>query len=264
MSPIENARERELVEALEQQAATSEILSVVSSSPSDLQPVFDMIAESAVRLCHGQFCGVTRFDGEFLHLASHSGLTGAALKAYRRGYPRQPEGGSAVGRAILNGSVAHIPNIEADPGYGQEFMKVAQAVKFRSIVSAPMLRDGRPIGAITVSRSLAAPFPDKQIELLKTFADQAVIAIENTRLFQELEARNREVTEALEQQTATGEVLRVISSSPTDVQPVFDVIAESAVRLCHGRFCAVFRFDGELLHFISHHGLTAEGLEAYR
>ncbi len=262
MSPIENARERELVEALEQQAATSEILSVVSSSPSDLQPVFDMIAESAMRLCHGQFCGVTRFDGELLHLAGHSGLTGAALKAYRGGYPRQPEGGSAVGRAILNSNVVHIPDVEADPDYG--YTAVARVVTFRSIVSVPMLRDGRPIGAITVSRSVAGPFPDKQIELLKTFADQAVIAIENTRLFQELEARNREVTEALEQQTATGEVLRVISSSPTDVQPVFDVIAESAVRLCHGRFCAVFRFDGELLHFISHHGLTAEGLEAYR
>ena len=124
-----------------------------------------------------------------------------------------------------------------------------------------MLRDGNPIGAITVTRSEVKPFSDTQIALLQTFADQAVIAIENARLFQELEARNRELTEALEQQTATSEILRVISSSPTDVQPVFDAIARSAVRLCGARIGGVFQFDGELLHLVAHHNFTPDILE---
>jgi GAF domain-containing protein/DNA-binding response OmpR family regulator/anti-sigma regulatory factor (Ser/Thr protein kinase) len=246
------------------QTATADILRVISSSPGDLQPVFDTIAESAARLCHGEFCAVSRFDGKLLHLTSTSGLTGANLKAYRSTYPRQPETGSATGWAILNGSIAHIPDVDADPGYGQDIMKVAQAVKFRSAVSVPMFRDGRPIGAITVSRSVAGPFPDKQIELLKTFADQAVIAIENVRLFQELEARNRDVTESLEQQTATADILRVISSSPNDLQPVFATIAKNAARLCQGQFCVVSQFDGELLHLAGHFGLKGAALQAYQ
>ncbi len=257
------ARNRDVTESLEQQTATADILRVISSSPGDLQPVFDTIAESAARLCRGEFCAVSRFDGELLHLTSTSGLTSVDLKAYRSTYPRQPETGSATGRAILNGSIAHIPDVEADPDYGQDIMKVAQAVKFRSVVSVPMFRDGRPIGAITVSRSVAGPFPNKQIELLKTFADQAIIAIENVRLFQELEARNRDITESLEQQTATSEVLRVISSSPTDTQPVFDMIAESAKRLCGGQFCVAFQFDGQLIHLVSHTGVTPAGVKAY-
>jgi two-component system NtrC family sensor kinase len=127
-----------------------------------------------------------------------------------------------------------------------------------------MLRDGYPVGAITVGREAARPFQDEQIELLKTFADQAVIAIENLRLFTELQEKNRALSEALEQQTATSEILRVISSSPTDVQPVFDTIVVSATRLCSGLFSAVYRYDGELIHLVAHHNFSPTALAAAR
>src|SRR5262249_21964120 len=138
----------------------------------------------------------------------------------------------------------------------------------RSLLAVPMLREGTPIGAIAVGRrgpdGAPRSFSDREIDLLKTFADQAVIAIENVRLFKELEAKNRDLTETLEQQTATGEILRVISSSPTDVQPVFDSIAESTARLCGAELAWVFRFDGQLLHFAAHHGVSPAGLQAVR
>ena len=178
------ARNRDLTEALEQQTATSRVLEVISSSPTDVQPVFDMIADSALHLCHSQFCAVCRFDGELLHLTSTSGLTGTALQAYRDTFPRKPGGGSAMSRAILSGTIVHVPDIEADPGYDQSILKSVKIAKLRSTISVPMIRDGRPVGTITVTRSLAEAFPDAQIELLKTFAGQALIAIENVQLFQ--------------------------------------------------------------------------------
>src|SRR5262249_10817853 len=156
--------------------------------------------------------------------------------------------------------VAHIPDVLADPDY--EHGAVAQVATFRSVVAVPMLRDGAPIGTITLNRSHAGPFSSRQIALLETFADQAVIAIENVQLFKELEQRNRDLTEALEQQTATSKILHVISRSPTDIQPVFDTIARNAAQLCDGTFCFVFRFDGALLHLAAHHGASREGAEA--
>ena len=134
----------------------------------------------------------------------------------------------------------------------------------RTTLATPLLREGQPLGAILIRRMEVRALSDKQIQLLETFASQAVIAIENVRLFQELEARNRDLTESLEQQTATSEILRVISSSPTDVQPVFDTIAERAVRLCNGLLSGVYRYDGTLIHFVAQHGWTNEGLETVR
>ena len=255
-------RNRDLTETLEQQTATGEILSVISSSPTDVQPVFDTIARSARQLCEAEFCHLFRFDGRLLHFVAHDGLTAEGVEAVRRGYPMAPGRGSAAARSVLSGAVEHIPDVHGDPDYVHG--AIAKIVTFRSIVAVPMLRDGVPLGAIGVARSQTGLFPDRQIQVLKTFADQAVIAIENVRLFQELEVRNRDLTETLEQQTATGEILRVISSSPTDVQPVFDTIAQSAKRLCDAEFCHVFRFDGQLLHFVAHHGVSAEGVEAWR
>ena len=189
---------------------------MISASPTDVQPVFDAMAQSAARLCEAQFCAVYRFDGQVLAFVAHHGLGPEGLAAYRSFWHSAPTRGSAVGRAILSGAVEHIPDVDADTDYTRGAL--AKAATFRSVVAVPILRDGIPIGALAASRSQPGRFSDRQIELLKTFADQAVIAIENVRLF-------NETKEALEQQTATAEILRVIASSPTDVQPVFETIA---------------------------------------
>jgi two-component system, NtrC family, sensor kinase len=199
---------------VEQQAATAEILRVISSSPTDTQPAFDAIARSAVPLCGGTYSGVYQFDGTFLHLVAQHNFAPEALEDARRRYPAPLNRQLSAPRAILDRSVVHIPDVELDPEYDSAF---AHAVGARSVLSVPMLRDGTPIGAISVARSHGA-FSRQQIDVLQTFADQAVIAIENVRLFKELEARNRDLV-------ATSEILQVISRSPTDAQPVFETIS---------------------------------------
>ncbi len=241
-----------LTESLEQQTATSEVLRVISSSTTDTQPVFDMIARRAMQVCDSQFCAVFRFDGELIHLVAHHGLGPEGAVAYEQTFPLPLSRKTAIGRALQDRTIAHIPDIEADPEYGA--LNVARAVTYRSILAVPLLRDGRPVGGIAVSRATAGPFPAKHIELLHTFANQAVIAIENVRLF-------KETREALRQQTATSEILKAISSSPTDVQPVVDTIVRNSVELCDALFGIVFRFDGSLIRMVAHHNLTPEVLE---
>ena len=260
-------RTTELRETLDYQVATAEILQVISSSPTDVQPVFDTIAERVARLCEANFGFVFTFDGELIHLRSAFGLDLQGVEAVRRQFPLSPEGDSSggysiAGRTISTGAVVHISDILADPQYALK--GAAEVAGFRGCLGVPMLRDGRIVGSISVIRVEVGCFSDKQVELLKTFASQAVIAIQNVRLFKEIEARNSDLTESLEQQTATSEILRVISSSPSDVQPVFDIIAESAVQLCRAQFCAVLRLDGDLLHLVAHRGLSGAGLDAYR
>jgi two-component system NtrC family sensor kinase len=218
-------------EALEQQTATGEILRVISGSQTDVQPVFEAIVINAVNLCGARMGAVYRFDGVLVHLVAHHNYPPPVLEVLQKMHPRPPQPDQASGRAILTRAVAQIEDMLADSQYPRE---VALAGGWRSILSVPMLRDGAPIGAIVITRSEAGRFSDGSIELLKTFADQAVIAIENVRLFKELEARNAELTTALDTQTATSDILRVISQSPTDVQPVFDAILASAVRLLGG------------------------------
>ena len=252
----------QVTEALEQQTATGEILRVISSSPTDVQPVFDAIARSAVRLCDGLFGFVGRFDGEQIHLAAHHNYTPEALQTVKRMYPMAPSREQVSGRVILTGAVVHIEDVLGDPEYAQS---LARAGGWRGMLGVPLLRESRAVGVIVVIRSLPGPFSEAQIELLKTFADQAVIAIENVRLFKELEARNRDLSEALEQQTATSEMLKVISRSAFDLQPVFDTMAENAVRLCEAERAFIFRFDGELLRAVASYNAGPEIKEfAYR
>jgi GAF domain-containing protein len=231
-------------EALEQQTATSEILRVISSSPGDIQPVFDAIAANAARLCDAVNGLVIRFDGQLLHLAAHHNVDPERLAAVRQAYPRPPSRGALSGRAILTRAVVHVPDVSKDPEYT---LPAATTIGYHSVLAVPMMHEGVARGTILVARDVVAPFSDTHIALIQTFADQAVIAIENARLFTELEMRNRDVTEALEQQTATSEVLKVISRSAFDLQPVFETVAENAVRLCEADKALIYRFDGELL-----------------
>jgi signal transduction histidine kinase/putative methionine-R-sulfoxide reductase with GAF domain len=241
-----------LSEALQQQTATSGILRVISSSPTDIQPVFDAIAASAVRLCGARIATVFRFDGELIHLIAHHGYTPEALELPRGLFPAPPHAGSVTGRAIMNRAVVHIEDALADGTY--PYQDFARAAEVRSVIAVPLLRDRCPVGAITASRAEPGAFTERQIELLKTFADQAVIAIENVRLFKELEGRNEDLTEALEHQTATSEILSVIATSPTDLKRVLDALAQSAARFCAAYDAGIWRLEGDVLRLVGHHG----------
>jgi len=252
----------QLADARDQQTATAEILRVISQSPADVQPVFETIAAHALRLCDASFSTCCRFDGELIHLAALHHMNPEGVAAFHAVYPCAPNRGGNTQRAILTGSVVHIPDVLLDPEY--VYRDAAQSAAVRSALSVPLLRDGHPVGAISVFRDAPKPFSDSQVELLKTFADQAVIAIENVRLFKELEQQNNALQESLEQQTTTSEILRVISESPTDVQPVLDTIAAAALKLCGAASGSVLTFDGELVHQAALANVSPEGVDALR
>jgi two-component system, NtrC family, sensor kinase len=247
--------ERRLAEALEQQAATANILNVISTSPTDLQPVLDAVVESAARFCGAADASLFRLDGDRLRGDAHHGPV------------HQPPDfqlplarGSVGGRTVLEGRTIHVADLQAETDEFPEASANARTFGFRTTLSAPLVREGTPIGVIQLRRAEMSPFTDKQITLLQTFADQAVIAIENARLFTELETRNRELTDSLTQQTATAEILRVISSSPADLQPVLDTVVESAARYCGATDAQIWRRDGEGLRLVAHHGPLASPL----
>ena len=189
------ARSRELSEALEHQTATSEVLSVISRSPTNAQPVFDAIVESAARLCGAVFSVVWLYDGERLHHVANNNFTPEVIKRVLQTYPKRPDRSTVGGRAVLLGKIAHVPDTLSDPEYSHE---LALAGNWRSVLSAPMLRDGKPVGAISVGKAEPLPFSERQVQLLTTFADQAVIAIENVRLFDEIQEKNRQLQQASE------------------------------------------------------------------
>ena len=220
---IENTRLlSELRESLQQQTATADVLKVISRSTFDLQAVLDTLIESAARLCEADFAFIFQRFGDLLHHAASHGFSSDFIE-YQKQNPIPLGRGSLTGRTALEGKMVHIPDVLEDPEY--TWTKSIELAQYRTMLGIPLLREGVPIGVIALSRRTVRPFTDRQIELMTTFADQAVIAIENARLLNELR-------ELLEQQTATSKVLEVISRSAFDLRAVFEAVIESSVRLC--------------------------------
>jgi GAF domain-containing protein len=243
------ARTEELSESLQQQTATAHLLEVISRSAFDLRPVFETIAESAVRLCEARLAFIYRFDGEVLRMVADY-ATPAEFKKWMADHPIRPGRDSASGRAALERRTIHIHDVRADPEYS---FGAKDVEPFRTVLTVPMLKGDNLLGVILTYRLEMRPFTEKQIALLETFADQAVIAIENVRLFDEVQARTRELSEALEQQTATSEVLQVISSSPGTLQPVFEAMLEHATRICEATFGSMLLREGNMFRRVALH-----------
>jgi transcriptional regulator with GAF, ATPase, and Fis domain len=259
-------RTRERDEALEQQAATAEVLKVISSSAGKLEPVFQTILENSITICEAKFGMFWLTEGHSFRCVALHGTSPAFTELRRREpiFHPNPTLLTPLGRIARTKQLVQVADCRAEQAYIQGdpgFVALVDLAGARTILVVPILRDDELVGVFNIFRQEVRPFTDKQIELVTNFASQAVIAIENTRLLNELRQRTDDLSESLEQLTATSDVLRVISSSPTNVQPVFDAIAESAVRLCDGQFSFVNRFDGKLVDFASCCGLTAEGLK---
>ncbi len=229
----------ELRESLQQQTATADVLKVISRSTFDLQAVLDALVESAARLCEADIVNIWRPRGGTHRVAAIYQST-REHKEYLEKLSIEPSRGSCVGRTLIEGKVVHIHDVHKDPEYTMERMK-----QLRTMLGVPLLREGTPIGVIALIRSTVRPFTEKQIELVRTFADQAVIAIENVRLFDEVQARTEELSESLRQQTATAEVLKTISRTAFDLQRVLETLLENAVRICGAKHGMIFRYDGE-------------------
>jgi signal transduction histidine kinase len=234
-------------EALEQRTATSEILHVISGSPTDVQPVFDTIARSAVRLCDARFALVYRLEGEIVHLVSHHNYPVDALEQFRRTFSRRlSEGGTVVAQAMLRGDNIHIHDIEQHMEFSAGVRELARSAGYRSVLAVPMMREGRALGALAVTRSDATgapkPFSAEEIALLKTFTAQAVVAIENVRLFKELEARTAQLTRSVAELRALGEVSHAVSST-LDVEKVLNTIVVRASQLAGADGCSIYEYD---------------------
>jgi GAF domain-containing protein len=240
------ARTRNLTEALQMQTATSDVLKVISRSAFDLDAVLDTLIESARKLCEAPQGMLLMRDGPVLRMTKQKGYPDA-FERWVLDNPQPPSPYSGVGRAALTGEVAHFPDVEADPDY--RLSRGQQLGGYRALLSVPLLRENEVLGVFSLGRPTPGPFTDRQIELVKTFADQAVIAIENVRLFEEVQARTRDVTEALEQQTATADVLKAISRTAFDLDTVLESLISTAVRLCEAKYGEIFRRQGDVYRF---------------
>ncbi|MFL5174259.1 MAG: GAF domain-containing protein [Microvirga sp.] len=263
---IENARlfeevqtrTAELQESLEYQTATSEVLNVISRSPSDIQPVLDAIAETAQRLCQAENVFIMRKRNGLFHLASHRNASPEQVE-FLTDHPLTPDRGSVCGRVALERRTIHLPDCLADPEY--ELRQSQKLGNYRATLGIPLLRDGFVLGVIILTRSAVHSFAEKQIELVETFADQAVIAIENVRLFDEVNARTAELAEALGYQTATSDVLNVISRSPSELQPVLEAIVQTAAGLCSAEYAFIAKCDGEICELVAANRMQAKHIQ---
>jgi GAF domain-containing protein len=259
---IENARllnelrqrTSDLTDSLARQTATSEVLQVISSSTFDLEKVFATLLETAMRLCESNTAAIWRADGNVFKLAA--ARAPSDFTKFASEHPITPTRGTLTGRAALDGKTVHIADVLADPEHTASAYQMRG--NYRSGLGVPLLRDGETIGVFALTRSEVRPFSDTQIELVQNFAAQAVVAIENVRLLNELRQRTDDLTESLEQQTATSKVLEVISRSAFDLQAVFETVAESSVRLCGADRAFIFRFDGELLRMVTAYNAPPE------
>src|SRR5205823_11575796 len=256
---IDNTRLlNELRESLQQQTATADVLKVISRSTFDLQAVLDTLAESAVRLCSADRSVIRRRVGDSYPVAATYGFS-HEQRVEREQYLKTPDAGSIFGRTLIEGRTVHVPDILADSRYKQsEAAYVANVIGVRAGLGVPLMREGNLVGVLTVVRNDPRAFTQKHIELVEIFADQAVIAIENVRLFDEVQARTRDLTESLQQQTATADVLKVISRSAFNLQTVLDTLVESATRLCEAQDAIIFLPSGEAYRAEALHGYSTE------
>jgi GAF domain-containing protein len=249
---IENARLlNELRHSLEQQTATSEVLGVISRSRFELQPVLQSVVDTAARLCRAKTSGIFRLEGGGYRLAAASGHFEAAYFEIEQQALISPGPGTLVGRAAMNRQVVQIEDAWSDPLYEEK--ENAKLGGVRSMIGVPLMREGEPIGVLGLARTQVEAFLEREVELVRTFADQAVIAIENARLLNELRQRTTDLTERMEQQTATSEVLQVISSSPGELDRVFAAMLENAVRICQAKFGNIYRLEGDALNLVASH-----------
>src|ERR1700738_3845578 len=248
-----DVRTRELAEALQQQTATAEVLKIISASPTELQPVLDAVVRSAARFCEADDVTIFELDGQDLRSTAHWGAVPQDMDV------RFPcSRGHVAGRTVLERRPIHVVDLQAEAEEFPEGSAFAKRLGHRTTAGVPLLRHGVAVGTIQLRRAEVNPFTDKQIALLGTFAGQAVIAIENARGLNELRQRTTDLSESLEQQTATSEVLRVISSSPGELEPVFQAMLQNAVQICDANFGTLYRFDGSMYHLAADVGTPLE------
>ena len=253
------AKTRDLTESLQQQTATADVLKVISRSAFDLNSVLDTLLSSAARLCGADRGLINQKDGDVYRLAANHGMS-EDFMAFARETPIAVDRSTMIGRVALDGKTVHIHDVMNDPDYTSGFKQFGE---YRTVLGVPLLRAGVPIGSFSLTRSVVQPFTARQIELVETFADQAVIAIENARLFDEVQAKTRDLSEALVYQTGSSNILKVIASSPTDVAPALKAIVESACEICDANDAVVFLKDGGDLVFSAHHGPIPINLERW-